>query len=48
MELQRIRKNLGPSLWKQTTVEEVLSLFDEGKLEQSTLNFPLNINLQVC
>lgn len=47
MEIQSVRKSLGPSLWKQTTVDEVISLLDQDTLHQSTVHFHLNTSLQV-
>lgn len=41
-------KSLGPSLWQQPSVGEVLEQMDTGKMYQSAVAFPQSRLLQVC
>ena len=45
VEYRAIHKNLGPSLLKQATTDQVMDLFDPDKLNASALNFPLRRQL---
>lgn len=44
----QITKSLGPSLWQQPSVTEVLEQLDASKMNQSAVVFPQNRHLQVC
>ncbi|KAJ8315749.1 hypothetical protein KUTeg_007899 [Tegillarca granosa] len=45
VEQQSIKNSLGPSLWKQPTLENVMENLDPAKLHYSILNFPLRRKL---
>ncbi|GCC30464.1 nucleolar pre-ribosomal-associated protein 1 isoform X1 [Chiloscyllium punctatum] len=40
VEHHKTRKSLGPSLWQQPGMEEILSLLDKEKMFQTIVNFP--------
>lgn len=44
----QVSRSLGPSLWQQPSVTEVLELLDAKKMSQSTILFPQTRLLQVC
>lgn len=44
----QVSRSLGPSLWQQPSVTEVLELLDAKKMGQSTILFPQTRLLQVC
>ena len=44
----QVSRSLGPSLWQQPSVTEVLELLDAKKMSQSTVLFPQTRLLQVC
>ena len=47
VEHQTLKQNLGPSLSKQPSSDEVLALLDRTALHKSTLKFPLRRTLKV-
>ena len=47
MEYHTIHKNLGPSLLKQATTEQVMDLFDSDLLYKSALNFPVRRQMEL-
>lgn len=44
----QVSRSLGPSLWQQPSVTEVLELLDAKKMSQSTVLFSQTRLLQVC
>jgi hypothetical protein len=47
MDFQTMKKNLGPTLYKSPSMEQVVELLDKEKLYKSALKFPLLRKSQV-
>ena len=47
VERYTVRRNLGPSLWQEPTMDQVVGLLEPELLWQTVLHFPLRRSLKV-